>query len=48
MYQVSEVEVKVLVNALKQELKLPTGILSPEEVNAAEQLLAYYQNFLGA
>ena len=48
MYQVSEVEVKVLVNALKQELKLPTGILSPEEVNAAEQLLAYYQNLVGA
>ena len=48
MYQVSEIEVKVLVNALKQELKLPTGILSPKEVNAAEQLLAYYQNLLGA
>lgn len=48
MYQVSEIEVKVLVNALKQELKLPSGILSPEEVNAAEQLLAYYQNLLGA
>jgi len=48
MYQVSEIEIKVLVNALKQELKLPDGILSPAEVNAAEQLLAYYQNLLGA
>ena len=47
MYQVSEIEVKVLVNALKQELKLPTGILSPEEANAAKQLLVYYQNLLG-
>lgn len=48
MYQVNEIEVKVLINALKQELKLPSGILSPEEVNAAEQMLAYYQNLFGA
>ena len=48
MYQVNEVEIKVLVNALNQELKLPNGILNEEEVNAAKQLLAYYQYLLGA
>jgi hypothetical protein len=47
MYQMSEVDVKVIVNALNQELKLPNGILSAEEVDAAKQLIAYYQNLLG-
>ena len=48
MYQVNQIEINVLINALKQELKLPDGVLKPEEVYAAEQLLFYYKNLLGA
>lgn len=47
MRKVTTLEVKVLVNALIQELRLPDGVLNPAELNAAQQLLNYYQNLLG-
>lgn len=47
MRQVNEIEVRVLVNALRQEVNLPSGILSEAELNAAREMLAYYNNLLG-
>lgn len=48
MQQVNEIQVRVLVNALQQEVNLPSGILTEAELNAAREMLAYYQRLLGA